>query len=317
MDKRHELLCALKDLVASLQRIPTREEFIILHGWSFQTHFKTWSVFVQAAGIKGQVDGIKERKKKITVNELLYKDINETLKIDTKDNKKLNIDLNKGGIAICPDIHFPFACEKTLTSFYEFVGRKKPQVIIQLGDLYDMFAHGKFPRSQNYYNPFEEIKLAHGMAKNFWESLYKISEKSLKFQILGNHDIRPIKRIIEAYPEGEVFFDLTKYFSFDNVETLMDYRSYIEINEIAFMHGHFTKLGDHMKKYGKSCVIGHSHRPGLVFLNHFGKTLFELNAGLAGDPQSKVMGYTPSKIKDWSNSFAYIDLDGPMVIPIE
>jgi hypothetical protein len=163
------------------------------------------------------------------------------------------------------DAHFPFVNQNALTAVYEYLERHKPARVVQMGDLYDMFSHGKFPRSRHIYNPVEEINYGFEMAKEMWATIRKIIPGVECHQILGNHDVRPLKRIIEQYPEGEPFFSIDKYFQFEGVTTHMDTRSPVDFGEFIVLHGIFSKLGDHVSYFHRNCVVGHSHRAGLVF----------------------------------------------------
>lgn len=63
-------------------------------------------------------------------------------------------------------------------------------------------------------------------------------------------------------------------------------------------------------------VCGHSHRAGLFFKNYGDATLFEMNAGYLGDPESKALSYTPQKHTHWTHAFSVIDEHGPRVITL-
>ena len=49
---------------------------------------------------------------------------------------------------ICvPDMHLPWVDAGALSQIYLAIERENPNVVIQLGDLYDMYSHSKFPRN--------------------------------------------------------------------------------------------------------------------------------------------------------------------------
>ena len=50
---------------------------------------------------------------------------------------------------IIGDTHFPFVHKPSLEKSISFIKEFQPKYIIQIGDLYDMLSHGKFPRSHN------------------------------------------------------------------------------------------------------------------------------------------------------------------------
>jgi hypothetical protein len=128
--------------------------------------------------------------------------------------------------------------------------------------------------------------------------------------------MRPIKRVIESCPETEPFFNISEYFKFKNVETILDARQELYINDIAFIHGYRTKLGDHRDFMLKNVVHGHTHRGGVHFKKIGDKVLFELDCGYIGDPTSKALSYTAQKTTHWTHGFGYIDQYGPRFIAI-
>jgi hypothetical protein len=123
-----------------------------------------------------------------------------------------------------------------------------------------------------------------------------------------------MKRIIEAYPEAELFMDFEKWFKFDGVTTHSDIRQELIINGICFIHGYRSKLGDHRDFNKMSTVVGHSHLGGVNFKNYGSEILFELNAGYIGDPESKALSYTSQKIVNWTHGLGVIDSFGARFI---
>lgn len=225
-------------------------------------------------------------------------------------------------ILVIGDTHFPFTEVHALSALYEFVERKRPQVVVQVGDLFDCFAHGRFPRSRCIFNPQEEADLGFKMAADMWATIHKLSPGAECYQILGNHDSRPLKRILEAYPEGEVFFSIDRFYQFEGVKTLMDTRQELVIDGVAFIHGYLSGLGKHRDFMNRNVVCGHSHVGGVSFKNTLDpesgrmQTIWELNAGYLGDPTSKALSYTPQRITRWTLGWGYIDADGPRFIAL-
>ena len=69
--------------------------------------------------------------------------------------------------------------------------------MVQVGDLYDLYAYSKFPRSQNIYTPAEEERLSRQAAEKFFSDIIRDNKKANVFNMLGNHDLRIIKRTIK------------------------------------------------------------------------------------------------------------------------
>jgi len=198
------------------------------------------------------------------------------------------------------DIHFPFANFDALTMVYQIIEDIQPTEIVQLGDLNDCFSHSKFPRSQSVITPYEEAKLAREMGESLWKTIRKNAKKAECYQILGNHDVRGYKRVIEKFPEGETFFRFDDYYKFDGVHTHFDLRDPLKLGSTFVHHGHLNQLGAHMELFKANTVCGHSHRGGVVFRRYGEEIRWELNAGYLGDERAKPMGYMPTKFNGWT-----------------
>lgn len=220
-------------------------------------------------------------------------------------------------IATISDIHWPFSNKKVLATFQEFVGDVKPEWVILNGDAWDMYSHSKFARSHNVFTPREEQNSARESNEKFWQGILKGSPKSKCIQMLGNHDIRPMRRALESYPEAEDWIaeKMKDLFTFEGVRTVYDYREELEIGDIRVFHGYRSGLGDHRDFTLYNCINGHTHLGGSVFRHLRGQTLWELNSGLAGDPESKGLTYTPQKITKWTPGFGSVDKIGPRFHP--
>lgn len=222
---------------------------------------------------------------------------------------------------ILGDLHMPFHCRRSLQTAIEYAKELKPNVIIQIGDLDDQYCFSRYPRSQNKNTPQEELLAARKHGTKMWEDLRKASPKADRYQLLGNHDVRLNKRIMEKLPELYEMLDFESLFEFDGVQTLASDRDILNVTlngeRISFHHGFLSKLGDHVKHFQNSCVVGHSHRPGIVYEPIHGRQLFELNVGYMGDPTSHVFKYGATVKQKWGRGFGVIDANGPRFISCE
>lgn len=192
--------------------------------------------------------------------------------------------------------------------------KEKPNAIIQLGDLYDLYAHAKFPRSHNVMTPRQEVDKARELAEKFWADLKKAVPRASCYQLTGNHDVRPYKRILERYPEIERMAPFKEFFDFDGVSTTHDHRSGVEIDGVLYIHGYLSGLGKHAQYFQKSVVCGHTHKAGVVFFKQKKKLIFECNAGMLADDSAIPLSYTPTKFNHWTTTCALIDRQGPKLI---
>lgn len=222
----------------------------------------------------------------------------------------------KNRIAVISDLHCPYQDHKKVTKCLEYIKDFKPDHIIFIGDIYDQFAFSRFPKDYHTksLSAVEEIATAFEYIRSMVIRLKKENSQA-KIKILrGNHDVRLEKRISEKMHELIGIFNLNQFWEFPGIETIIDVRQEVIINDILFTHGHRSKIGDHSRYYLRNVVCGHLHRPGIVYFPYKDKTLWELNVGFLGDPSTCAFSYTTTKITNWTNAFGVIDEDGPRVI---
>ena len=310
MDVKHDLSCQIKALALKLGRTPSRDDTR-----SAGLEKKISSVFGGHAVAIAAV-GLDHKVPRKTKNKNI-------LRIDIAEHIKAHpptvLDGSTRSTVVClGDLHKPFHHRDALSLAYCLIDVIKPQYIIQMGDLRDMYAHKKFPGSRITFNPQEEMDLATESATEMWKTIQKIAPKAKCIQILGNHDIRPIKRITELYPEGMVFFEFEKFFRFPGVHTHTDYRTPYMIDDVGYIHGHLSQLGAHRDHFQMNIVVGHSHRGGVQYKRQGNKIIWELNAGYLGDEKSKTaFGYTATTTTHWTLGIGLVDSMGPRFIPFE
>ncbi len=217
-------------------------------------------------------------------------------------------------IFIFGDIHFPFHHKIALAVAMYYCRHWKPDIIVQVGDLRDWYSYSKFSRKVNLFTPKQEDQWATYYSELFWGKLNEWLPQSEKYQLLGNHCVRPIKRIGELAPEFEEDYIpiLHEKYKFDGVKTIYDPREELDLHGVRFIHGYLSKLGDHARFNQMPVVCGHSHQGGALPLVMRDKIIFELNAGYLADPMHPALSYTMQKrATRWTHGFATIDPDGP------
>jgi len=309
---RHSLIAEIKDMAITLGRTPTRDEFVkeIRGGKDkISALFGSYAAFIHASGLEPV-----RVNRKIT-NEVFNRDIDQHLSKYTPRAQK-QVEPYKRCLFI-PDVHFPFGHQPTLEKIYRFAEKEQPDVIVQLGDLYDAYSHAKFAKSVNVFTPRDEQRAARMMAETMWKEVKAVAPKARCVQILGNHDLRPLKRILESFPSAEDWVEkmLHEAMSFEGVETVFDIREELRLpGDVACVHGFRSKIGEHRDSMMYNVVAGHLHVGGCLFRQIQGRVLWELNCGLAGDPESKGMSYTPSRITNWTLGWGWLDEYGPRFI---
>lgn len=313
---QHALVAALKELYLELGRPPTRGEFENYKAGAHSQLKKIkggYTVLLQAAGLPTYNAERAERK---IDNSIFAKSIEAHL--DNYEPEPYAGPGNWPTFAIISDIHWPFACQRVIDKFYLYVLENQPEWVILNGDAWDMYSHAKFPRSHNVFTPREEQRLAREANEEFWKEIKRIAPRAKCVQMLGNHDVRPLKRILEVYPEAEDWIaDKHKeMFTFDGVTTMHDPREVLYLApDVGVCHGFKSQLGAHRDSALISMNVGHTHRGGSVFRMVRGRVIYETNSGYAGDPLAKGLTYTPSKINDWTPGFAAGDKWGSRFIP--
>lgn len=220
-------------------------------------------------------------------------------------------------IVAIPDLHFPWVNTRALSRVLEFIQGFKPHILIQLGDLYDMYSQSKFARSLDLATPRQEISRGFSLATKMWGDIHKKAPRAKLFQLLGNHDDRGHKRLLEKCPELEYFADFKSVFEFNNVETIHDARQELIIDNIVFQHGHYAVLGQHMRYNLMKTVHGHSHKGGVVYMPHKNEIIWELDCGYLADSSAIPLSYSKQKqITKCTLGFGVIDEYGPRFIPL-
>jgi predicted phosphodiesterase len=311
------MVSAVKDLAMELGRTPTRQEFEdrTVGGNYRLRKIGGYSVLMQAAGLDPTPAG-GQPKKKIT-NAVFDRKIEDVL--DNYKPREIPPKQPWPRIAVISDIHWPFHNQKVIDAFLAFISENAPEYVIINGDAWDMYAHSKYPRSLMGFSPREEQDLSRKANEEFWIEVKRRAPKAKCIQMLGNHDIRPLKRVLEAYPAAEDWVDqmLRQLFTFDGVQTIYDSREEMMLpGNIMVHHGYRSKLGDHRDYAHCNAIIGHTHLGGSVFRQIRGQVLWELNSGVAGDPEAKQLSYSPQKITHWTPGFGWVDEHGPRFIPV-
>ena len=218
-------------------------------------------------------------------------------------------------VVVGSDLHFTAHSPYYILKFIQFIASKKPDCIVINGDMYDMYSFSRYPRNVNLFTPETEVRKSRSLAEKLFSDIKKASPKSKIFLTRGNHSERLGKRISEKLPELIGIFKFEELWLFDNVETIMDTRQTLTIDDAIYVHGWSTNLGDHAKYFLKNVFTGHSHRLGLYYHRLNNKTIFECNSGHLANLNTKQLGYTPSKVTRWTAGFAYRDhLGYPQII---
>lgn len=308
--KIEEAVRITQELAQELKRTPLKLELMrVINRYTIDTYVGGYDKLLSLAGLTINYEAQHEPRLAPT-NEMFRRELPELV------NKEILSHAPTMRGLIGGDMHLPWVHKPTLERFHAFNKDMQPDYVLQIGDLFDMYSHARFPKSQNLYTPKDEEYRAKAMAVEFWQRIHQDNPKAERIQLLGNHDIRPVKQTLTHLPSIEHFVEayMENLFKFEGVKTINDHREIFRLDGIAFHHGYLGKIGDHRDAVIQNMVVGHTHLGGVSYRGIYGGTIWELNAGLMGDPSSKVMSYTPTKENKWTLGFGYIDEFGPRFI---
>jgi hypothetical protein len=308
-NEAHLVIADIVRVAQELGRTPSRREYLQRGGThSFERVFGSWAAARQAAGLEPE----KEPSRK----DIIKKAFTVPLESLTAVSQRRFLELpgiNKQVMSF-GDKHAPWACHETASLGIALAEKIQPTHIVQVGDARDNFAVGnRHPHTRLSYNPKEELDKGTEYLEWFWKSIRKAAPKAQCFQILGNHDSRPLKRILEAAPDLEILMDITRFYRFEGVHLVEDPREVLKIGNTAYIHG-YRKHGEHMRDLGCNVVHGHTHSAGIIYKKHEGKLLWEMDVATCAMGDSLAMSYTPMKLDKMIQGIGFEDDYGPRFI---
>lgn len=218
------------------------------------------------------------------------------------------------------DLHMPWHSRPTLLAIYEAIRRIKPHVVIQMGDLYDLFSFTRFPRTHNIYTPSQELALARKDAELFWSSVQHAAPvKCRRVQLWGNHDDRAVKVALAKAPELEEFVTagMRSLMRFDGVETVDDSRHVYMIDDVGYHHGYLLQPGAHARSFGHKIVTAHTHYGCVIPVKLEKELVWELNVGFAGDRFAKPLSFAAQRrFSRYTLGYGVVDAHGPRFYPL-
>lgn len=216
------------------------------------------------------------------------------------------------------DIHFPWENASAVRQAIALVKEIQPEYIIQMGDLYDMYSFSKYPRSYNLMTPQAEEQHGRMKAEDYWRAMQKAAPWAKCFQLWGNHDARPVRRVLELLPEAEhvVKDHLRKLMSFPGVTLMASEEQELVVDGVHYQHSYLSKVGDTMLQTNLTCCTAHLHRGGVVFRGYEGRVIWELGTGWLGDRRSPVLTYAGRRRAHGTTlGIGVIDSYGPRFVP--
>lgn len=184
------------------------------------------------------------------------------------------------------DWHCPALDLKMLAWAKKIFIAEKCDLAVMLGDLVDGKAWSRFDKPAEDDSPALEWKKT-------VQQVEKASKIFKKLEIInGNHDLRIIKKSVEAKIPRQLIKELHEIFDFPGWDFHIGPKPLI-IDKVAYVHGDeiVATRGNKCIKYGMSIVQGHTHQAALTYVQTFDNSLFECEAGFMGIEEHPAFSY--------------------------
>jgi len=213
-------------------------------------------------------------------------------------------------VLVISDTHFPYQDKRAMKKVISIARKEKPGVIIQIGDLLDQYSFSRYSRNPNFTSPEKEIKTGLKYASAMWKDLRKACPKAKCIQVMGNHDLRLRKRIMEVLPEVEGLVDHKSLYTYSGVKTLKSDRDYVKFDGVVYCHGWLSRSLDHAKHFFAPTVHGHRHKPAIETAGR----LWSMDVGFLGNEKTMPFNYTMSKFTGWKMAIGIVDNGQPRLV---
>lgn len=231
-------------------------------------------------------------------------------------------------ICIIPDLQIPYHDRKAVKALIRFIGETQPDEVLMIGDVLDFpqpSRWNKDTRGEFEGSIYQDVKIAQW---DLFGPLRDVYDGPVGF-IEGNHDERPRVYLAKYSPA----LAGTKAF---NVDVLCDFDSYgIEVKPEFYdvapgwvaTHGHRGGININQiagntamnaaKKFGKSVVMGHTHRLGVIShtTGYGGKAKVLTGFEVGNMMDMKLAGYLKGGTANWQTGFGLLYVEGRTVTP--
>jgi predicted phosphodiesterase len=215
------------------------------------------------------------------------------------------------------DCHFPFHDSRVVSRIVELVAEVKPDLVVQMGDVYDALSFSRYPRDVNVATPKSEMYRGRLAAEDMWCRIHRRSPRSKLVQLRGNHDERIEKRVTERLPEFLFLLDLKGLYEFPYVETVYCPQQEFLYDGTLYMHGYLSGLGRHALRNQQNTVCAHTHKGGTVFHRNRRGVYWELNAGWCGNVKAPAFDYRPQRfVRDDTPGVGLVRDGAPSFVPL-
>lgn len=237
-------------------------------------------------------------------------------------------------IVITPDLQIPYHNPLQVRKHIEFIGQYQPDLVVNIGDLTDYPQPSRWTKDSR--GEFEGSVWADSelTKRTYFEPLRKVYDGILAMHI-GNHDSRPLdyQRRYAPALDTDKAEDSPYYYG-----NLVDFKTFNVADLGGFYdiapgwistHGHLgvplrqvsggTAIAG-ARKFGRSVIMGHTHRLGICFettgYSAKAKTIAGVEVGNFMDMKKADYVAKKSGMANWQSGFAVLYVEGNKVTPV-
>lgn len=185
------------------------------------------------------------------------------------------------------DLHHPVPHPRALEFILRMRDKYKPDVVLSLGDFFDLASFSKYPMNPDLPSPNDELEMAIDSASAWYDEFDELQIVS------SNHDSRFVRKLLGAGLPSRIM----KGFG-EIVQSPPGWRwgeQQIDIDETIYFHGeglNATSSRTAFNKLRSSVVHGHVHSAGHCSYSQGRKErFFSINAGALIDSRQKQFDY--------------------------
>lgn len=220
-------------------------------------------------------------------------------------------------ILVLPDIHLPWPDWEGLEMARKWKEKHKPDLVIQLGDLFDQKTWSRWPSDPDDLSPSQEWDAAVDCVK-------EIHRMFPKMDILrGNHDLRYMARAAESKLPKKMIKVVQEMFPYKGWNWHLDPRKKLIVDsprgKILFVHGD-EDGGTPLQKavrVGMNVCQGHTHRMSIQASEVMGKFVWGFEVGHLMNTASKAADYAARSSNAHASGFGVIKHGCPYFIPAD
>ncbi|AQP30971.1 metallophosphoesterase [Rhodococcus phage BobbyDazzler] len=236
-------------------------------------------------------------------------------------------------IVVVSDTQIPYEDRKAMKAVIGFIGDYQPDEVIHIGDLADFPQPSRWTKGTRAEFEGSVFQDAEAVKARFLGPLREVFDGPVGIHE-GNHDERPRVYLDKYAPalSGQHTFDMDVLLDFDGFGVSVLPEFYDVAPNWVTTHGHrggirlnqtsgITALNA-AKRFGKSVVMGHTHRLGYSShtTGYDGASTVVSGVEVGNLMDMKQAGYLKSGTGNWQTGFAVLKVDGkhvqPTLVPI-